>query len=116
MWYLKNKLDDVDIYKPSVFNKLRLPRLSIRRPDVIQTIKDIEKDFDTILQLEAQVLANTATAEQDDLVDHLNEHNAQVDDIAYNIDKQIYRLLNLAEEQITTIEENLRLSEIYLPK
>jgi len=116
LWYLKNKLDDINIYKSEVFNKLRLPKLNTKRPDVIQILKDLQNNFDTILKLEVQVLVKMTSIKEKDLLSYLNQHNSQIDEIAYNIDKQIYQLLNLSEEQIITIEENLRLNNIYLPK
>jgi hypothetical protein len=116
LWYLKNKLDDIDIYEPDVFNKLRLPKLNTKRPDVIQILKDLQNNFDTILKLEAQLLAKITSVRQNDMLAYLNKHNSRIDEIAYNIDRQIYQLLNLSKEQIITIEENLRLNNIYLPK
>ncbi len=116
LWYLKNKLDDIDIYEPEIFNKLRLPRLNTKRPNVILILKDLQDNFDTILKLEAQVLAKTTNLKEKDMLTYLTQHNSQIDETAYNIDKQIYQLLNLSEEQIITIEENLRLNNIYLPK
>jgi hypothetical protein len=119
LWYLKNKLDDIDIYKPEVFNNLRLPMLNMKRPDVIQILNNVQDDFDKILKIESQFLkslTNITGMKPDELNNYIMQHNSQIDNIAYNIDRQIYQLLDLSKAQITTIEENLRLNSIYLPK
>lgn len=116
LWYLKNKLDDIDIYKPEVFSRLRLPMLNLKHPRIIKILEDFHNNFDTILKLEAQLLTKMTSLKEDDRISYIELHNSKVDEISYNIDRQIYQLLNLSEEQIVTIEENLRLNNIYLPK
>jgi hypothetical protein len=116
LWYLKNKLDDIDISKPEVFGHLRLPALNLKRPDVTKILEDLHNNFDIILRLESQLLVKINGLKKDDINSCIEQHNLQIDEIAYKIDRQIYQLLNLSEEQIATLEENLRLNNIYLPE
>jgi len=116
LWYLKNKYDDTDIYKPDIFTNLRLPRLNTKRPDVIQNLSNVEDNFKKILKIETQFLGNISSVKKNDMEGYIEEHNLKIDQIAYHTDKLIYELLGLSDDDIITIEENLRLNDIYLPK
>lgn len=121
LWYLKNKLDNIDIFQPEVFNNLRLPVINLKHSDSSQAINEIHNSIDEIIKLESNYLVkqrkyNIKDDKQREILSKLTtEHNSKVDLIAYDIDKLIYKLLDLSENQINVIEENLRLNDIYLP-
>lgn len=115
LWYLKNKHDSIDLFETDIFNNLRLPALNMKRPDTIEIINSINDNFDKIVGLETTFLLNMKNVKKDDIMNYFTEHNLRVDKLAYEIDRLIYKLLNLSSNDISTIEQNLRLNEIYLP-
>jgi hypothetical protein len=106
----------IDLYNPEILKNLRLPSLDIR----VQSIKDqlvkIEGYFDKIIDLERNYLRIAQKLKNAELTEHTEKHNAEVDKIAYDVDHVIYQLLNLTTDEISVIENNLRLNEVYLPK
>ena len=65
-----------------------------------------EKDYLTAIQ---------KSINNDQFAELTNKHNETVDFLAYDIDEKIYHILDLSEEQISIIESDLRMKEIYLP-
>jgi len=115
-WYLKNKYDEIDLYSPDIFYGLRLPILNSKKPDVVRSLNAIEVNLDNIVKLENDLLTRIRKIKKEDTGKDIEEHNLKVSEFAYDIDKLIYGLLGLTEDDILAIEENLRLNEIYLPK
>jgi hypothetical protein len=116
LWYCKNKFDDIDLHNPNIFKNLRLPILDISDQSIKGQIVKINGYFDQIIGLERNYLAIAQKLKKPELQEHTDKHNMQVDKIAYDIDHIIYQLLNLTTDEISVIEDNLRLNEVYLPK
>jgi len=116
LWYLINKFDDIDLFQPKIFRKLRFPVVNMRRPESLKTISEIEDSLDKILDLERECLiavrkCNGIEAKQD----LLTQHNKRVDELAYSIDLNLYSLLGFSQDSIKVIEDNIRLNKIYIP-
>lgn len=45
----------------------------------------------------------------------IEEHNKTIDELAYDIDKNIYKLCKLSDNDIRIIENYLKNNNIYLP-
>lgn len=116
LWYLMNKYDDIDLYKPTIFKNLRFPVLNFKRPDIHEILHTIESNFDEIVNLETTFLINLNKVKEDERDEYIVEHNGRVDTFSYDIDNLIYRLIGLSNDDIVTIENNLQLNNIYLPK
>jgi len=115
LYYLNNNFDSEDIYSQSVFNKIRLPILNYKIPDVREKISAIERKFDQIIGLEKQCLRGIHNIDEEKLPERLKNHNLEVDKIAYEIDLLICDLLNMSPMEVDTIERYLRLNNIYIP-
>lgn len=119
LWYLKNKYDNIDLFTPDIFNNLRFPVLDIKNPHTVEIIDSINKDFDIIVKLEATCLIGMNKIKKDEIDEineYIEEHNKRVDEVAHQIDDSIYKLVGLSADEIITIENNLRLNDIYLPR
>ncbi len=116
LWYLKNKHDDIDLFTPDIFNNLRFPILNIKDPHTIEIIDSINKDFDIIVKLETTFLTGLNKIKKDEFIQYAEEHNKRVDEVSHNIDASIYKLIGLSADEIITIESNLWLNGIYIPK
>ena len=116
LWYIKNKYDDIDLFKADIFNKLRFPVLNTKNPHTIEIIDSINKDFDIIVKLETSYLIGMNKIKKDEFSQYTEEHNKRVDEVAHHIDDSIYKLIGLSADEIITIENNLRLNDIYLPE
>lgn len=115
LWYCKSNFETTNLYSRGVFEKLRLPDIKPSDPDTKALLHELEVLFDKIVSLERRFLIETRLAKKKDYSQHAEQHNAQVDDLAYQIDCIIYRLANLSSNDIKTIEEYLGLNDIYLP-
>lgn len=116
LWYLKNKYDDIDIFAPNIFHGLRFPVLNIKDPQTLEIIDSINRNFDIIVKLETTLLIGQNNVKQEEYTQYINEHNKRVDEVAHYIDDSIYKLIGLSSDDIITIEDNLRLNGIYVPK
>jgi PHP family Zn ribbon phosphoesterase len=119
LWYCLNKYESTDIYDPEIFNNLRLPGLNISDPSVKGKLSEINNHCNKIIDLERKYLSSTQKlkkAEIKEKINKIDQHNADIDKIAYDIDQVIYQLLNLNADEISIIENTLGLNEIYLPK
>jgi len=119
LWYLKNKYDDIDLFTPAIFSNLRFPVLDIKNPHTAEIIDSINKGFDIIVKLEATFLIGANKLKKDEIDEYneyIKEHNKRVDEVAHQIDDSIYKLVGLSADEIITIENNLRLNDIYLPE
>ncbi len=116
LWYLKNKYDDIDLFAPDVFTNLRFPVLNIKNPHTVEIIDSINKDFDITVKLETTFLIGMKKIKKGELLQYVEEHNTRVDEVAHRIDDSIYKLIGLSADEIITIENNLWLNGIYLPK
>jgi len=115
LFYCKNKFDNEDIYMDKIFNRIRLPSINIRIPGVREKLLKIERNFDKIIELEKAVLKGSKDKDDEKFSEELNNHNMEVNRIAYEIDLIIYDILNVSPMEVSTIEENLRLDNIYIP-
>lgn len=116
LWYLKNNYDDIDLFQARIFNTLLLPKINIKQPDHNTLVKNISNSFDEIINLERQYLIEVhKTKQHDKKVELTVQHNSNVDKIAYDIDKLIYKLIGLSDNDIDVIESNLKVNEIFLP-
>ncbi len=116
LWYMKNKHDDIDLFAPNIFNNLRFPVLNTKNPRTVEIINSINEDFDIIVKLETAFLIGLKKIKVDELRLYFDEHNERVDEVAHHIDDSIYKLVGLSDDNIITIENNLRLNGTYLPK
>lgn len=116
LWYLKCNYDDIDFFPARIFNTLLLPKINIKRPDHNNLLTNISNSFDQIISLERQYLIEVHKTKQDEKkLELIAQHNSNVNSIAYDIDKLIYKLIGLSNTDIDAIESNLKLNEIFLP-
>ncbi|MFC1913246.1 hypothetical protein ACFLX7_03535 [Chloroflexota bacterium] len=115
-WYIKNKYDNLNIFEPRIFNKIRTPLINDTRQGHKNIIMEIISLFDEITSLEFQFLILTRKTKAKDLGQLSTQHNSEVDKLAYTIDSHIYKLLGLSDSDIDVIESNLRLNSIFLPQ
>jgi len=113
LWYCQNKFESMDIFLPELFQQVLLPdiRLNIRQQK--EAISKIEVAFDKIIDAEKTFLKQKLTATNAEEAVH--SHNRMIDGLSYYMDELIYRLLNLTETEVTTIESGLRAIGLYLP-
>ena len=116
LWYMKSNYADIDFFTPDIFNNLRFPALNTKDPHTVEIIDSINKDFDIIAKLEATFLIGMNKIEKNEINKYFDEHNKIVGEVAHQIDYSIYKLIGLSPDEIITIENNLRLNGIYLPK
>ena len=116
LWYMKNKYDNVDFFSPDIFNNIRFPVLNMKNPHTVEIMESINKDFDIIFKLETTFLIGLNKLKEDEMHQYAKEHNGKVNEVAHHIDDSIYKLIDLSEDEIITIENNLRLNGIFVPK
>jgi len=116
IWYLINVYDDVDIFSPDIFNNVRLPIINIKNPTTIDLVDTINSCFDKILEHEHNFLVGLRKINSTEIPEYAVEHNKKIDPLAYKIDRSIYDLIGLSAEEISTIEDSLRLNKIYIPE
>ncbi len=116
LWYMKNKYDDIDFFIPDIFNTIRFPVLNTKNPHTVEIIDSINKDFDITVKLETTFLVGLNKIKKDELYQYFEEHNKRVDEVVHHIDDSIYKLIGLSADEIITIENNLQLNGIYIPK
>ncbi len=116
LWYVSNKLDDVNLYSPKVYRNIRIPKMNGVAREITKKVSEIEGLVDKILKLERKFLIEAQKVKANNLTKFVKEHNSKIDAHAYNIDQAIFRMIGLSDEEIDTIEQHLRLSNIYLPE
>jgi hypothetical protein len=115
IWFCRRTFDDLDIFRPAIFNDIRFPRL-IKKKD-IELSKFAEEIFDQILLQESIFLKDIyKIKESEQKLKLIEKHNKVVDIKAHEIDKTIYSLLSLTSEEASIIENDLIINEIYLPQ
>ena len=115
LWYALNKFSNFDLYEPKLFNCILLPKMNLN-PETKKVIELIEINFKKIIELERIFLINSNKIK--DLKKFIliaEEHNKTIDELAYNIDKNIYKLCRLSDNDIKIVENYLRNNNIYLP-
>jgi predicted metal-dependent phosphoesterase TrpH len=115
IWYCQNKLDSFDFHLPSIYNSIRFPVINQKDPKQSKLVEAIEHKFDEILVLEKQCLIESQKLEIIKRDEYIKNHNLKICKLAYEIDHNIFDLLNLSKEEINIIEENLKLNQIFLP-
>jgi hypothetical protein len=117
IWYLLTKFDDHNLYISSIIDSIRMPLFHVKNPECSALIENINTNFDQALKLEYVFLVKSnKIKEKQTMAKLIDEHNAKIDVIAYNIDKCIYKLLDLAPNEIEIIENTLKLNKLHLPK
>jgi len=116
LWYVLNKLENTNLYRPTIYEKIRIPKLNVDNEEDIENIRETEKQVEEILKLEQKYLVASQSMRRHTLCKFTEEHNSKVDPLAYAIDQAIYRIVGLSSEEIKIVENRLRLSDIYLPK
>ena len=100
-----------------VRENLRLPMINIKQPECKEIIDKIGLCFSEILTDEKECLINSQkTKSKQELIDLVEKHNLQVDNLGHKIDNFIYQILGLTDSDIATIEDYLKLNNIYVPK
>src|SRR4030043_201036 len=119
LWYLLNRHGTTDFTDPSVFSTLRLPIITLNRPDSQEQITLINDTFDHIIREEHKFIAefNKSYVRKNThvQVEFVNNYNARIAGHFYAIDQAIYRLLGLSDDEIDVVENNLRFNKLYLP-
>lgn len=110
LWYMKNKFNSIDIYNPKIFFKIIIPNLDKKNKPQLKIAEEIVEIVNQILAKEKDFLRKKQNGEIVEL------HNKDIDILSYCIDKKIYELLGISEDQIKTIEAFLSINKIYLPK
>lgn len=113
LWFLITKYDNLDLYIPSIFEKIRLPILNFNNPKVKELLVKIETEIDEILQKELIFLKIKITKKNYEK--EIIEHNSSIDFHSYEIDRIIYGLLELNSDEIELIEKTLNANQVYLP-
>ena len=117
MWYCGNKFDDFDLFRPKILRELRLPIINTKDPTNVANLQELEACFGEILDLERNYLVTVQRLRDRQLiVDQTVQHNSAVEPFACKIDRIIYQLLGLSDEDVGVIENNLRLNGIFLPQ
>ena len=115
LWYALNKFSNFDLYNPKYFRCILLPKINLN-PETKEVIKLIETNFRKIIELEKIFLINTNKIKglkRLGLI--IEEHNKTIDELAYDIDKNIYKLCKLSDDDIRIIENYLKNNDVYLP-
>jgi hypothetical protein len=113
LWFLLNKYDNVNIYKPEIFNELIVPNIDLNKPETKKIIQKIETDVDNIIMKENEFLK--ISMNEKNRVSETIKHNSEIDKYAINIDKSIYELLSLNKETQEVIEGTLKANQIHYP-
>ncbi len=116
LWYVLNKLDEINLYLPNIYKNIRFPKLNSDIMENIEKVREIEKRVSEILKIEREYLVASQNMKDVQLNKITKEHNFKVDTLAYAIDQVIYQMVGLSKEEIGTVEKRLRLSDIYLPE
>jgi len=116
LWYLSNKLDDINLYSPKVYQNIRIPKMNGDAGEISKIVSEIEGLVDKILEREREFLVEVQKVKASSLIKVIDKHNSKIDDHAYDIDQAIFRMIGLSDGEIDTIEHHLRLSDIYLPE
>ncbi len=117
LWYMQNKYDDIDLFSPDIFRNIRFPVLNMKNPHTVEIMDSINKDFDIIVKLETTFLIGINKIKEDEeALQYTEKHNSIVNEVAHHIDDSIYKLIGLSDDEISTIENNLRLNGIFVPK
>jgi len=92
-----------------------LPKIN-PNPETKEIIELIEINFKKIIELEKIFIINSNKIKGSKKFElKANRHNKNIDELAYNIDKNIYKLCKLSDNDIRIIENYLKNNNIYLP-
>ncbi|MDO9069303.1 MAG: putative DNA binding domain-containing protein, partial [Deltaproteobacteria bacterium] len=113
IWYLFMKSEDTDIFNSEVFKMIRIPVLTESSKDIV---KNIERDVDLIVKKEKEYLRSSNKTIKKELYNKkTTTHNRSVEILYNNIDNEIYRLLNLTENDCALIKEYLTEKKCFMP-
>ncbi len=115
LWYVKNKFGDIDFFPPEIFNFINIPNIHNGNSAEIDVISEIEKNVDSIMELERDFL-KTDLKSLESPNEYITQHNEKTKNYFKNIDDLIFKLLKIKEEDILIIKENLRANYIYIPE
>jgi len=115
LWYALNKFSNFDFHSQKIFKCILLPKINPNR-ETKKLIELIEDNFTKIIELEKVFLTNSNKIKDSKKLNLIiEEHNKTIDELAYNIDKNIYKLCRLSDNDIRIIENYLSNNNIYLP-
>ncbi|MCX6164211.1 MAG: putative DNA binding domain-containing protein, partial [Ignavibacteriae bacterium] len=122
MWYCINVFEKTDFSEE--IKEIILPKLNIKNPVVKKSLTNLEMYFDKIIKAERIFLKNIEKLVKSKKIDEpklyetklnkVEEHNKTVSSLCYSIDKIIYSILGLSQNEINTIETCLRENNIYI--
>ena len=116
LWYFNFKYDSVDFFSPRNFKKVYLPIIHIKNPKHKESIKQIERLFDQIIEKENSFLLIDLKIENDDYEHIINKHNNEIETLSHDIDMLIYKIIGLNSGEIQIIESSLKANNIYVDK
>ena len=119
LWYICNKYGNTNTLTTDVFFQLRLPIIHPNRPDSKKLVTFIRHKFDYILGEERRFVVEFNKRYRGKLTDaagqFIDNYNQRIAEHFYAVDKAIYELLGLSQDEIGALEDNLRFNKIYLP-
>jgi hypothetical protein len=115
LWYFNFKYDSFDLIESKKFRKIPLPIIHKKNPTHKYLIEGIENLFDLILERENEFLKLNFNHQDDGSEEVINDHNMAVENLFYEIDELIYKLINLNDDEIDIIESSLNANNIYVP-
>lgn len=116
LWYVMNKMDEDDLFLHSIYKSILVPKLEKKLPSHVEITKKIESNVENIMELEKEFLIDSQRIRGKKLMEFIEEHNRKVDKVAYAIDNEVFKLVGLSSEEISTVESYLNLKDVYLPK
>ena len=117
LWYCYNRFDSGDIHRPELFNEISIPLKHDNDPKFDAALRIIDHNIDFILKAEHEFLKQSPRLfnKHKEYHDLIQKHNRQIDNWAYEIDKQIYNLLGLNNSDVTIVERSLKLQDMFIP-
>lgn len=114
IWYCLNKFENIDFF--SKFEELEIPLIYSKNNDEKLLVKKIINRIDDIIGNEItflKIIKRNVKLDEESRYNKINEYNSSVESLFYEIDNNIYKLLNLNDEDINVIKNYLKASKIY---
>lgn len=114
IWYCFNKFENIDFINN--FKELEIPIIHLKDNSEILLVKEITNRIDDIIGNEINFLKDlkrNVKLDDESRSNKIDEYNSSVKSLFDEIDNNIYKLLNLNEEDINIIKNYLKVRKIF---
>jgi hypothetical protein len=119
LWYLLSVSEYINLYKPEVFRRIRIPRLNLKDKQTIALLNKVHDLASNLISQERKFLqsitkGNKSCYTDEELDELITTHNRSIAAKFAAVDHYIYDILHLKEDEIVMITQRVKYAGLYV--